>query len=53
MNGTSIISGANVGSNPGAARHAVGTGDFNADGKADIIWQNTDGTPAVWLMAPA
>jgi len=27
-----------------------GTGDFNGDGKADIEWQNTDGTPAVWLM---
>jgi hypothetical protein len=24
--------------------------DFNADGKADILWQNADGTPAVWLM---
>jgi len=27
-----------------------GTGDFNGDGKADIAWQNTDGTAAVWLM---
>jgi hypothetical protein len=25
-------------------------GDFNGDGKADILWQNADGTPAVWLM---
>ncbi len=24
--------------------------DFNGDGKADILWQNDDGTPAVWLM---
>jgi hypothetical protein len=24
--------------------------DFNGDGKADILWQNADGTPAVWLM---
>jgi hypothetical protein len=29
------------------ASHAA---DFNADGKADILWQNADGTPAVWLM---
>jgi hypothetical protein len=28
----------------------LGPGDFNGDGKADILWQNTDGTSAVWLM---
>jgi hypothetical protein len=39
-----------VGFNPGQAWHALNTGDFNADGKADILWQNNDGTPAVWLM---
>ena len=50
MNGTSLISGANVGFNPGPAWHALNTGDYNADGKADILWQNNDGTPAVWLM---
>ena len=27
-----------------------GTGDYNGDSKADILWQNTDGTPGVWLM---
>jgi hypothetical protein len=26
------------------------TSDFNADGKGDILWQNIDGTPAVWLL---
>ena len=30
--------------------HIVGTGDFNGDGKSDILWQNSDGTPAVWMM---
>ena len=30
--------------------HEVGTADFNGDGKSDILWQNTNGTPAVWLM---
>jgi serralysin len=27
-----------------------GTGDFNGDGLSDILWQNSDGTPAIWLM---
>ena len=24
--------------------------DFNGDGKSDILWQNDNGTPAIWLM---
>jgi hypothetical protein len=24
--------------------------DFDANGKSDILWQNNNGTPAVWLM---
>jgi hypothetical protein len=29
----------------------VGTGDFNADGKIDILWRNTStGTNAIWYM---
>ena len=24
--------------------------DFNGDGKSDILWQSSDGTPAIWLM---
>jgi hypothetical protein len=27
-----------------------GVGDVNGDGKSDIIWQNDNGTAAVWLM---
>ena len=27
--------------------------DFNADGFADIVWQNTDGSTALWLMTGA
>ena len=30
--------------------HAIGTGDFNGDGFADILFQHDDGAIAVWLM---
>ena len=43
------IGGANVGVNPGAAWQAWHR-RFQWYGKADIEWQNSDGTPAVWLM---
>jgi len=23
---------------------------FNSDGKSDILWQSSDGSPAIWLM---
>jgi hypothetical protein len=36
--------------NPGPTWHIKGTGDFNGDGKSDILWQGQDGTAAVWLM---
>lgn len=29
----------------------AGTGDFNGDGKADILWRHDDGRPSVWLMS--
>jgi Tol biopolymer transport system component len=28
----------------------AGAGDFNGDGKSDILWQNDNGQPAIWLM---
>src|SRR5262249_58313285 len=34
----------------GVSWHAVGTGDFNGDGKSDIVFQNVDGTPLIWTM---
>ena len=37
-------------SNPGPSWQIKATGDFNGDGHSDILWQNTDGTPAIWLM---
>jgi hypothetical protein len=26
------------------------TGDFNGDGKSDILWQDTSGKVAIWFM---
>jgi len=34
----------------GAAWHVIGSGDFDGDGKSDILWQNNSGQAAVWLM---
>jgi hypothetical protein len=50
MNGTSIIGGALVGSNPGPSWHIIATGDFNGDGYSDILWQNTSGEVYIWEM---
>ena len=37
--------------NPGdLAWKIVATGDFNSDGKTDLVFQNTDRSLAVWLM---
>ena len=37
-------------SEPGPSWHAIGTGDFNGDGKSDILLQNTSGHVAIWEM---
>jgi len=26
------------------------TGDFNSDGKSDILWRDTSGNVAIWFM---
>ena len=51
MNGTNAASVGAVGPfNPGPSWQIKGTGDFNGDGKSDILWQNTTAQPAIWLM---
>ena len=52
MDGTSVLSGSGVLSpNLGTSWTAIGTGDFNADAKADILWQNTTtGALKIWEM---
>ena len=53
MNGLTQIPGgsAAVGPNPGPGWAEIGTGDFNGDGHADILWQNaSNGQAAIWEM---
>ena len=49
MNGTNLT-GSDAVADPGPTWSAIGTGDFNGDGHADILLQKTDGSIAVWEM---
>ena len=48
--GFAVISDGGVGVNPGPSWKIKDAGDFNGDGKSDILWQNDNGAPAIWLM---
>ncbi len=48
FNGTSITSSATIANPSGLQVEA--SGDFNHDGKADIVLQARDGTPQIWFM---
>jgi len=53
MNGTKALSIGAVGpfaSGALAGWQVKASGDFNGDGNSDILWQGSDGTPAIWLM---
>ena len=49
-NGTSVTSSAVV-ADPGPNWRAIGTGDFNGDGRSDILLQSTNGSVAIWQMS--
>ncbi len=34
--------------NPSTAWQIVSTGDYDGDGKGDILWRNTNGDVAIW-----
>jgi hypothetical protein len=44
-----VIGAGSVG-NPGASWHVMGVGDYNSDGRADILLQNSSGEVATWEM---
>jgi hypothetical protein len=51
MSGTQVQSIATIGQIVIATNCSVAeTGDFNSDGKSDILWIDTPGDVAVWFM---
>ena len=46
-NGSFVDNGLTI--NPGGSWHVVGTGDFNGDGRTDILWRNDSGRVTDWL----
>jgi FG-GAP repeat len=52
MHGAQVMQSAGLGSAP-TSWTIVETGDFNGDGKSDILWQDTSGNVAIWFMSGA
>jgi hypothetical protein len=51
MNGTNVIGGGTVSSNPGPSWQVAGTGDFNHDAHSEVLWQNANGQVVIWEMS--
>lgn len=52
-NGGFAINDANAWQGVPTSWRVVGTGDFNGDGRSDILWRNSDGTLTNWLGTSA
>jgi VCBS repeat protein len=55
MNGSAIAGSADLNAGgravrPDASWSIAGVGDFNADGKSDLLWRNSNGSLVEWLM---
>jgi hypothetical protein len=50
MDGDQIASAGVVAANPGNDWTVAGTGDFDGDGRSDILWRGKSGEIAVWQM---
>jgi hypothetical protein len=49
MNGTTLSGGGSPGS-VATTWTIAQTGDFNTDGMSDLLWRDTGGNTAIWLM---
>jgi hypothetical protein len=49
MNGASVLSSAGIGNLPATWSLAL-TGDFNGNGKSDLLWRDGSGDTAIWFM---
>jgi Ca2+-binding RTX toxin-like protein len=51
MNGVNVSLEGSIGTGPvGSGWNIAGTGDYNGDSKADVLWRNNDGTVYGWSM---
>ncbi|MDP5279710.1 hypothetical protein Q9Q95_12320, partial [Sphingomonas sp. DG1-23] len=50
MDGRSLIGGGNTVSQTSNVWHIEDVGDYNGDGKSDILWRHDDGATFMWLM---
>jgi Ca2+-binding RTX toxin-like protein len=48
-NGGFAGNGNNFNAHADSSWQVIGTGDFNGDGRADLLWRSTDGTVTDWL----